>query len=275
MSWFCWSGTVGNAPVSLLQTCFPASMVASVFTQLSVTADASMPPGLVASWVRLISPAPGEAVGPRPKSSAVPTSLQHGARTDLASICLVSVYNAGPERDSICRSWGQYHVETFDGLYYYLSGKGSYLLVGHHEPESQSFSIQVRPLLSVCLSMQAPPGPGSWGRLGPLFSTFPGSWDCAKPLLTHSPLAASGRLFVSQAPMVHTVPFSEYEVSQWDVFRTTAQMWPLFLRNSALIEKPPQMINEFVISSAVVSRAPDLDTVKNGDDRLLIGSDIY
>lgn len=171
MSWFCWSGTVGNAPVSLLQTCSPASMVASVFTQLSVTADASMPPGLVASWVRLISPAPGEAVGPRPKSSAVPTSLQHSAHTDLASIFLVSVYNAGPERDSICRSWGQYHVETFDGLYYYLSGKGSYLLVGHHEPESQSFSIQVRPLLSVCLSMQAPPGPGSWG-----------SWDLSSPL---------------------------------------------------------------------------------------------
>ncbi|XP_010613449.1 otogelin [Fukomys damarensis] len=53
------------------------------------------------------------------------------------------VYNAGPERDSICRSWGQYHVETFDGLYYYLSGKGSYTLVGRHEPEGQSFSIQV------------------------------------------------------------------------------------------------------------------------------------
>ncbi|XP_036060023.1 LOW QUALITY PROTEIN: otogelin [Onychomys torridus] len=53
------------------------------------------------------------------------------------------VYNAGPERDSICRSWGQYHVETFDGLYYYLSGKGSYMLVGHHEPEGRSFSIQV------------------------------------------------------------------------------------------------------------------------------------
>lgn len=36
--------------------------------------------------------------------------------------------------------------------------------------------------------------------------------------------------------------------------------------------------DEFVISSAlgaVVSRTPDLDTVKNGDDRLLIGSDIY
>ncbi|KAM6158513.1 otogelin [Rhynchocyon petersi] len=53
------------------------------------------------------------------------------------------VYNAGPERDSICRVWGQHHVETFDGLYYYLSGKGSYTLVGRHELEGQSFSIQV------------------------------------------------------------------------------------------------------------------------------------
>ncbi|XP_012412723.1 otogelin [Trichechus manatus latirostris] len=53
------------------------------------------------------------------------------------------VYNAGPERDSICRAWGQHHVETFDGLYYYLSGKGSYTLVGRHEPEGQSFSVQV------------------------------------------------------------------------------------------------------------------------------------
>nr|XP_021530849.1 LOW QUALITY PROTEIN: otogelin [Aotus nancymaae] len=53
------------------------------------------------------------------------------------------VYNAGPERDSICRAWGQHHVETFDGLYYYLAGKGSYTLVGRHEPEGQSFSIQV------------------------------------------------------------------------------------------------------------------------------------
>lgn len=78
--------------------------------------------------------------------------------------------------------------------------------------------------------------------------------------------------------MLHTVPFPEYEISQWDAFRTAAQMWPLSLRNSALIEKPPKMINELVISSAlgaVVSRTPDLDTVKDGDDRLLIGSDIY
>ncbi|XP_023442452.2 otogelin [Dasypus novemcinctus] len=53
------------------------------------------------------------------------------------------VYNSGPERDSICRAWGQHHVETFDGLYYYLSGRGSYTLVGRHEAEGQSFSVQV------------------------------------------------------------------------------------------------------------------------------------
>ncbi|XP_012580647.1 PREDICTED: otogelin [Condylura cristata] len=53
------------------------------------------------------------------------------------------VFNAGPERDSICRTWGQHHVETFDGLYYYLSGKGSYTLVGRHKPEGQTFSVQV------------------------------------------------------------------------------------------------------------------------------------
>lgn len=69
------------------------------------------------------------------------------------------VYNAGPERDSICRAWGQYHVETFDGLYYYLSGKGSYTLVGSHEPEGQTFSVQVRPPLP-CLPKKASLDPG-------------------------------------------------------------------------------------------------------------------
>lgn len=70
-----------------------------------------------------------------------------------------SVYNAGPERDSICRAWGQHHVETFDGLYYYFSGKGSYTLVGRHEPEGQTFSVQVRPP-SPCLCRKGPLGPG-------------------------------------------------------------------------------------------------------------------
>ncbi|XP_028917149.1 otogelin [Ornithorhynchus anatinus] len=54
-----------------------------------------------------------------------------------------AVYNSGLERDSICRTWGQYHFETFDGLYYYFPGKSTYALVRQHEMEEQSFSIQV------------------------------------------------------------------------------------------------------------------------------------
>lgn len=57
---------------------------------------------------------------------------------------LLLVYNTGAERDHICRTWGQYHFETFDGLYYYFSGKSTYALVRHTELDEQSFSIQVR-----------------------------------------------------------------------------------------------------------------------------------
>ncbi|NXB39995.1 OTOG protein, partial [Eulacestoma nigropectus] len=54
-----------------------------------------------------------------------------------------TVYNTGAERDHICRTWGQYNFETFDGLYYYFSGKSTYALVRHTEVDEQSFSIQV------------------------------------------------------------------------------------------------------------------------------------
>lgn len=56
---------------------------------------------------------------------------------------LLLVYNTGAERDHICRTWGQYNFETFDGLYYYFSGKSTYALVRHAELDEQSFSIQV------------------------------------------------------------------------------------------------------------------------------------
>ncbi|KAM6274442.1 otogelin [Porphyrio hochstetteri] len=54
-----------------------------------------------------------------------------------------TVHNTGAERDHICRTWGQYNFETFDGLYYYFSGKSTYVLVRHTELDEQSFSIQV------------------------------------------------------------------------------------------------------------------------------------
>ncbi|XP_062974484.1 otogelin [Elgaria multicarinata webbii] len=53
------------------------------------------------------------------------------------------VHNTGAERDNICRTWGQYHYETFDGLYYFFSGKSTYALVRQNELDEQSFSIQV------------------------------------------------------------------------------------------------------------------------------------
>ncbi|NXP92968.1 OTOGL protein, partial [Passerina amoena] len=37
------------------------------------------------------------------------------------------VPNTGKDRDGICKSWGQYHFETFDGIYYYFPGNCSYI----------------------------------------------------------------------------------------------------------------------------------------------------
>ncbi|KAM4618094.1 otogelin [Discoglossus pictus] len=53
------------------------------------------------------------------------------------------VYNTGAERDNICRTWGQYHFETFDGVYFFFPGKFTYDLLRQNEPDEQSFSIQV------------------------------------------------------------------------------------------------------------------------------------
>ncbi|NXL71128.1 OTOGL protein, partial [Leptocoma aspasia] len=37
------------------------------------------------------------------------------------------VPNTGKDRDGICKSWGQYNFETFDGIYYYFPGNCSYI----------------------------------------------------------------------------------------------------------------------------------------------------
>ncbi|XP_078077506.1 otogelin [Mustelus asterias] len=54
-----------------------------------------------------------------------------------------TVPNRGSSRDLICRTWGQYNYETFDGLYYYYPGNCTYTLVRECEQSQQSFSIQV------------------------------------------------------------------------------------------------------------------------------------
>ncbi|XP_050569179.1 otogelin-like protein [Cygnus atratus] len=48
------------------------------------------------------------------------------------------VPNTGKDRDGICKSWGQYHFETFDGIYYYFPGNCSYIFAkdcGTSEPQ--------------------------------------------------------------------------------------------------------------------------------------------
>ncbi|XP_072448981.1 otogelin [Chiloscyllium punctatum] len=54
-----------------------------------------------------------------------------------------TVPNRGSSRDLICRTWGQYNYETFDGLYYYYPGNCTYTLVRDCTHSQQSFSIQV------------------------------------------------------------------------------------------------------------------------------------
>ncbi|XP_067849686.1 otogelin [Heptranchias perlo] len=54
-----------------------------------------------------------------------------------------TVPNRGNNRDLICRTWGQYNYETFDGLYYYYPGNCSYTLVRECDQSQQSLSIQV------------------------------------------------------------------------------------------------------------------------------------
>ncbi|KFU85433.1 Otogelin, partial [Chaetura pelagica] len=48
------------------------------------------------------------------------------------------VPNTGKDRDGICKSWGQYHFETFDGIYYYFPGNCSYIFAKDcNTPEPQ------------------------------------------------------------------------------------------------------------------------------------------
>ncbi|XP_073940124.1 otogelin-like protein isoform X9 [Castor canadensis] len=55
----------------------------------------------------------------------------------LGTRCQI-VPNMGSGRDGICKTWGQYHFETFDGMYYYFPGNCSYIFAkdcGNLEPQ--------------------------------------------------------------------------------------------------------------------------------------------
>ncbi|XP_075423815.1 otogelin isoform X2 [Ascaphus truei] len=89
------------------------------------------------------------------------------------------VYDTGAERDNICRTWGQYHFETFDGLYYFFPGKFTYDLLRQNEADEQSFSIQV--------------------HNDPLCSTFP--YTCERSVSLY--FAGDGEIMLQKHEVLH------------------------------------------------------------------------
>uniref|UniRef100_A0A8C9V6N9 Otogelin like n=1 Tax=Scleropages formosus TaxID=113540 RepID=A0A8C9V6N9_SCLFO len=61
----------------------------------------------------------------------------------ICASCPNPVPNMGRDRDGICRSWGQYHFETFDGMYYYFPGKCSYILAKDCRQAEPQYTVWV------------------------------------------------------------------------------------------------------------------------------------
>ncbi|NXA37861.1 OTOGL protein, partial [Eudromia elegans] len=53
------------------------------------------------------------------------------------------VPNSGKDRDGICKSWGQYHFETFDGIYYYFPGNCSYIFAKDCSSPEPQYTVWV------------------------------------------------------------------------------------------------------------------------------------
>uniref|UniRef100_G3PIA3 Otogelin-like n=1 Tax=Gasterosteus aculeatus aculeatus TaxID=481459 RepID=G3PIA3_GASAC len=51
--------------------------------------------------------------------------------------------NQGQDRDGICRSWGQHHYETFDGIYFYFPGTCSYILAQDCHSTAPQYTVWV------------------------------------------------------------------------------------------------------------------------------------
>ncbi|XP_077119007.1 otogelin-like protein [Ranitomeya variabilis] len=73
-----------------------------------------------------------------PRADSCPQGCLNGALCTEAGSCDCETFqaqgercqyvpNTGKERDAICRSWGQYNFETFDGIYFYFPGNCSYI----------------------------------------------------------------------------------------------------------------------------------------------------
>ncbi|XP_015239499.1 PREDICTED: otogelin-like protein isoform X3 [Cyprinodon variegatus] len=53
------------------------------------------------------------------------------------------ISNQGQDRDGICRSWGQHHFETFDGIYFYFPGTCSYILAQDCHSATPEYTVWI------------------------------------------------------------------------------------------------------------------------------------
>ncbi|KAF3854765.1 hypothetical protein F7725_022820 [Dissostichus mawsoni] len=69
----------------------------------------------------------------------LPRSILHNYTARDSS----SVPNQGQDRDGICRSWGQHHYETFDGIYFFYPGTCSYILAQDCHSAAPQYTVWV------------------------------------------------------------------------------------------------------------------------------------
>ncbi|KYO47826.1 phosphatidylinositol phosphatase PTPRQ isoform D [Alligator mississippiensis] len=91
---------------------------------------------------------------PSPSGGTCPQECLNGATCTEAGACDCQTFqaqgkrcqivpNAGKERNGICKSWGQYNFETFDGIYYYFPGNCSYIFAKDCSAPEPQYTVWV------------------------------------------------------------------------------------------------------------------------------------
>ncbi|NXI92311.1 OTOGL protein, partial [Psophia crepitans] len=89
-----------------------------------------------------------------PPGGSCPQECLNGAACTEAGACDCQLFqaqgsrcqivpNPGKDRDGICKSWGQYHFETFDGIYYYFPGNCSYIFAKDCSTPEPQYTVWV------------------------------------------------------------------------------------------------------------------------------------
>ncbi|KAM7177636.1 otogelin-like protein [Macrochelys suwanniensis] len=92
--------------------------------------------------------------GQSPSGGSCPQECLNGAVCTEAGVCDCQMFQAhgercqivpndGKDRDGICKSWGQYNFETFDGIYYYFPGNCSYIFAKDCSAPEPQYTVWV------------------------------------------------------------------------------------------------------------------------------------